>query len=243
MMTTHLYASGNPAAAAAATVPPPGRALPQDAVVLTVINRCHGTLPTQLVLFKRNSAADGDQAVVAWKVVRCAPGQKVHVVVPFSQELGVFDPRGAHAGLQPAQAGELFTVAPLAGGDAPVLRKVAGAEGGIGAIGANMVGVRSIMGDRALDHDIDRTLDVVLYKDGRPLCRQAGLQPGALAMFEVLPYLHVANGSGLVEGTQVDAATVAGASRISLLGLKSADLVWSGPAAAPLFQLANQRFS
>jgi hypothetical protein len=62
-------------------------------------------------------------------------------------------------------------------------------------------------------------------------------------MFEVLPYLHVADGSGLVEGELIDATVVRAATRISLLGLKSADLVWTATAAAPVFQLANQRFS
>lgn len=235
MITTHLYAASSGADAPA--TPSARRTLPQEAVVLTVLNRSphnqHGA-PSQLVLFKRNSAADadGDQAVVAWKVIRCAPGQRVHVVVPFSQQLGVFDPCGAHAGLEPARAGELFAVAAVGTGAVPVLHKVAGADAGVGA---NMVGVRS--------QALDRALDVVLYKDGRPLCRQPRLQPGAIAMFEVLPYLHVAEASGLIEGQMVDAATVRAATRISLLGLKSADLVWSGQTTAPLFQLANQRFS
>jgi hypothetical protein len=233
MLTTHLYAASNPSAESAAA-PAPGRTLVQEAVVLTVLNRGSGSTPAQLVLFKRNSAADadGEQPVLAWKVVRCAPGQRVHVVVPFSQQVGVFDPCGPHAGMEPASAGDLFAVAPSPAGAGPALRKVDGADG---TVGANMVGVRS----RA----VDRPLDVVLYKDGRPLCRHSRLQAGALAMFEVLPYLHVADGSGLVEGELIDAALVRAATRISLLGLKSADLVWTATSAAPVFQLANQRFS
>lgn len=236
MLMTNLFAPGKSAVA----VPTTGQGLAQDAVLLTILHRDPAMAPAQLVLFKRNSAAEGDadHAVLAWKVIRCAPGQRVHVVVPFSQQVGVFDPAadvsGAHAGLQMARAGELFTVCALDGA-APALRRVPGvAADGARGVGANMLGVRSELGAGLLD--------VVLYKDGRPLCLHPQLQPGATAMFEVLPYLHVGNGAGLVEGALVDAATVRAATRISLLGLKSADLVWGGGARPP-FVLTNQRFS
>lgn len=241
MAIINLFAPGKAAAVASDSLAmsEPAQGLAQEAVLLTVLNRSHSKSPAQLVLFKRNSAAEGDadESVVAWKVIRCAPGQRVHVVVPLSQQVGVFAPAGdvtgAHAGLETARAGELFTVSAQAG--APQLRKaMANGEHGQGRVGANMLGVQSNMAAGVLD--------VVLYKDGRPLCLHPHLQPGATAMFEVLPYLHVASGVGLIEGAPVDADTVRAATRISLLGLKSADLVLGG-GAVPAFQLANQRFS
>lgn len=215
-------------------------------VVLTLQNGRLDGVASQVVLFKRNSAAAAEDVVVAWKVIRCPAGAHARVVVPFAQQIGVYDPRGAHAGVDDAHAGDVFNIAPgaidAAGqAAAPVLGRVAGLAADSGAaakqallssLGPNMVGVRNATPDRALD--------VVLYKDGRPLCRHNALAPGAAAQFEVLPYLHVAVCQGLVEGAPVDAATLAAATRISLLGLKSADLVLTGAAE---FQLRNPRFS
>ncbi len=226
-------------------------------VVLTVQNRRLDGAARQVVLFKRNSAAGFDDVVVAWKVIRCPAGQDARVVVPFAQQIGVYDPCGAHAGLEDAFAGDMFSIAPGDGASdggghaaAPRLGRIAGklVKAGaaerfgdqgrpkqLAAVGPNMVGVRNATPDRALD--------VVLYKDGRPLCRQNALAPGAAAVFEVLPYLHAAVCQGITEGALVDAATVAGATRISLLGLKSAELVLTGAAGTADFQLRNPRFS
>jgi hypothetical protein len=206
--------------------------LEQAPVVLTVLNRRRDGAASQLVLFKMNSAAAANP-VLAWKVLRCAAGRPARVVVPFSQQVGVFNPRGAHAGLESASAGECFQVADRAtvsGAAAPLLSR-----GQRAAIGPNMVGVHN--------GTSDGVLDVVLYKDGRPLYREAALAPGGTMVFEVLPYLHAALCTGVAEGAVLDAATVAAATRISLLGLKSADLILTGAAGEEKIKLVNPRFS
>ncbi|HEU5435508.1 MAG TPA: hypothetical protein VFU95_03750 [Telluria sp.] len=207
--------------------------LAQAPVVLTVLNRRTDGGASQLVLFKKNSAAGIDDAVLAWKVLRCPAGRDARVVVPFTQQVGVFDPRGTHAGLESAFAGDHFNVADAAPGSPPGPLLARGAGGA--AIGPNMVGVHN--------GTADGLLDVVLYKDGRPLCRQGALAPGVTMVFEVLPYLHIAACAGIAEGGPVDAATIGAAMRISLLGLKSADLILTGTAGNTEFKLVNQRFS
>ncbi|MDB5959322.1 MAG: aromatic ring-opening dioxygenase LigA [Massilia sp.] len=215
---------------------PAAASLEQTPVVLTVLNRRRDGATSQLVLFKKNSAA-ADDPVLAWKVLRCPAGQEARVVVPFSQQVGVFDPRGSHAGLESASAGDCFEVADArragsGGAAAPLLGRT---QDHLAAIGPNMVGVHN--------GTSDGVLDVVLYKDGRPLCRQGALAPGTTIVFEVLPYLHVGLCAGVAEGAMLDAATVAAAMRISLLGLKSADLILTGGAGEEKFNLVNQRFS
>lgn len=219
-------ASADAASKEAPVVAPTSLALAP--VMLTVYNRRSDAAPAQLAFFKRNSAG-ADEVLLAWKVIRCAVGQHAHVVLPFDQQVGVFDPHGQHAGSFNAVAGDLFRASTSADGQ-PLLER----EAARGALAANMVGVRN--GTAAL------ALDVVLYKDGRPLCQHKGLAPGAVATFEVLPYLHVGLCPGVAEGAPLDAASVAGATRISLLGLKSADLELSGSGAGEM-KLLNQRFS
>jgi hypothetical protein len=226
MTTSTPHVAARPPAAPAFS--PAGTTLAQTPVVLTLHHHGDAGALSQVVLFKKNSAAGADDAVLAWKVIRCSAGQHTRVVVPFSQQIGVFDPCGAHAGLHDAFAGDMFDVA--AGEGTPSLARSVGA-----AAGPNMVGVRNATAAGLLE--------VVLYKDGRPLCRRGAVAPATTAVFEVLPYLHVAVCPGVTEGGTVDAHAVAGATRISLLGLKSADLVLTGSAGHSQFQLFNQRFS
>ena len=87
--------------------------LAQEAVVLTLHNQDSSGAAAQVVLFKKNSAAP-DAPVLAWKVVRCPPGQLVRVVVPFPQQIGVFDRHGVHAGVQNAFAGDSLTISSAA---------------------------------------------------------------------------------------------------------------------------------
>lgn len=194
-------------------------------VLLTVHNRMRDGVTRSLVFFKKNSAAPADQAPVAWKVLRCPVGQAMRVVLPFSQQIGVFDPRGSHAGLQDAAAGALFEVAAEVAGQGPRLLQARAASAESIGLGSNMVGVSNQAASAMAGHGhAAAMLEVVLYKDGRPLCVHRALAPGALAVFEVLPYMHVALCRGVAEGALLDAATVAAATRISLLGLQSATL-------------------
>lgn len=229
--TASLSASGD-AAATLALAP----------VLLTVHNCRNDGAAAQLLFFKKNSAA-ADTAAVAWKVVRCGAGQHARVVYPFEQQVGVFNSGGLHAGLAAANAGEQLTIAASAAGACaqlvrlpPAPAAAQAAEAGWSTpVGANMIGVSNTLAER--------NFDVVLYKDGRALCRHSQLAPGQLALFEVLPYLHVANGAGMAEGDVIDTARTADATRISLLGLKSADLIVTGTGAATQMKLINQRFS
>lgn len=195
------------------------------AAVLTLQHRLASGASSHIVLFKVNRAAAADATVIAWKVVRCAVGHDVRVLVPFAHQLGVVDPSGVHAGTREAPAGTLLTI---------------GAEDLFGhneenTVAANQVGVRNAT--------TSTPLTLVLYKDGRPLCRHGALAPGATALFEVLPFLYVACCSGIAEGAIVDAATVAAATRISLLGLRSADLALHDAAGGGRFTVRNQRFN
>jgi hypothetical protein len=205
--------------------------------LLTVHNRRADGVPVQLVLFKRNTAANESGPPIAWKVMRCTATQPVCLNYPFTQQLGAFDPQGAHVGMLDAVAGERFRIA--AEGN---LRRDDGAAGPDEAVGPNMVAVHN--GTAAA------RLDVLVYKDGRPLCRQPLLEPGATARFELLPviYAGVVQGSGragegLVEGGLVDAVSAASAVRLSMLGLASADLVIETDGGKTELRLAKLRFN
>ncbi len=208
--------------------------------LLTVHNRRSDGAPVQLVLFKRSGAAPFPGQPLAWKVVRCTPAQPARLNYPFTQQLGAYDPQGAHLGLLDAVAGERFQI--TAEG---VMRHATG-DSEADAAGPNMVAV--------VNATAATRVDVLVYKDGRPLCRQPQLAPGATARFELLPYIEAAvvagsgrAGEGLVEGGLVDALTVASAVRLSMLGLASADLViesdLEGGGRRSSVRLAKLRFS
>lgn len=216
-LPTRLFAS------ASTPVPVPAPSLAPAAVVLTLQQRVQHGAASHVVLFKKHAAADGGAAAIAWKVVRCSAAQDVRVLVPFSQQIGVLDGGGRHAGIHEAPAGAL-------------LRIGAADQNGhaCATLEANTVGVRN---DTA-----DTPLTVLLYKDGRPLLRHGALVPGATVLFDVLPYLYVARCSAMAEGAILDAATVAAATRISLLGLHSAVLGMHDQAGHAAFSLRQQRF-
>ena len=208
--------------------------------LLTIHNRRSDGAPVQLVLFKRGGGAFPGQPL-AWKVVRCSAAQPARLNYPFTQQLGAYDPQGAHLGLLDAVAGDRFEI-----GAEGVLHSAGGPLLDGDEAGPNMVAV--VNGTPAA------RVDVLVYKDGRPLCRQPQLAPGAAARFELLPFIEAAvvagsgrAGEGLVEGGLVDAATAASAVRLSMLGLASADLlIESEPAGGggrASLRLANLRFS
>ena len=143
----------------------------------------------------------------------------------FTQQCAVLA-AGVDGGMREAHGGQLLQVGSL----------VADQNGQTcSALAANFFGVRNGTGAP--------WREVLLYRDGRPLCRHAALAAGATALFEVLPYLHVATCSGLAEGDPIDAATVASATRISMLGLRSATLALHDGAGRAGFMLHQQRFS
>ncbi|WP_426113448.1 hypothetical protein [Massilia sp. PWRC2] len=209
----------------AAPAAPAAARLAQAAVVLKLQQRLQRSAATDIVLFKKNSAAAAGTVVIAWRVLRCSAGQDVEVLVPFTQQCAV-RVAAVDGAMRAAPGGQLLQIAsPVADQNGQTWS----------ALVANLFGVRN---DTAAPW-----LEVLLYKDGRLLCRHAVLAPGATALFEVLPYLHVATCCGLAEGDPIDAATLASATRISLLGLRSATLELHDRAGHAQFLLGQQRFS
>lgn len=226
----------------------PGARLELAPVVLTVRNQRDDGQATRVLLFKRDGA-DPDAAPVAWKVVRCAAGQSVRVTFPFDQQIGVFHANGSPPGLLDVMNGERLRI-DAGGAVRPDTARAAEST----APGSNLVSVRN-------DSKTEQ-LDVLLYKDGRPMSRRTGLAPGATALFDVLPCLYMAidgaprlagAGSadarpgpappGIEEGGAVPPALAARATRLSLLGLQAADLIVGGGDDAVSLRLVHQRFS
>ena len=227
-----------------------GAALELAPVVLTFINQRSDGSALRLVLFKPNAtvsgAADPAGAPLAWKVVRCAPKQQSRATYPFSQQLAVFAPDGPHGSMQEARAGQRFYI-----DRSGVLQRDTSLAAA--PVAANTVPVHNATQAQRLD--------VLLYKDGRPLCRSSGLAPGESTLFDVLPTLYMAIDSAphsaggrtgatlssavhdIAEGGTVDAVSAASATPIILLGLKSADIIVSGTASNSSLRVVNQRFS
>lgn len=207
-----------------------------SAIKLTFRNNAQDITNTDVVLFQKNTDASVNHDVIAWKVIRqCAIGDVNSFPYPLTQQLSIVDPWGRYSALQDAGNGDVFSVGEPADQGGTVLTRTR--ERG----NPNMITVRN---DLAVG-----SIDIVMYKDGRQLSFKMGVAPGEESVFEMSPYIYIGTCAGVDEGDILDADTVSSSfTKLSLLGLKSADINMSGGGsgtrAAPLvFALANQKYA
>jgi hypothetical protein len=205
-----------------------------SSIKLTFRNKSQDTKNSSVVLFQQDTGASVNDTAIAWKVIQnCGIGDFNPFDYPMTQQVSVIDAWGNYSPLLDANNGDVFSVTDAGGKTGTVLSKTR--ETG----DPNMITVRN---DLAIG-----SIDIAIYKDDRQLARKTGVSPGEESVFELLPYLYIGTCVDVEEGDVMDSDTVPSVlTKLSLLGLKSADIVMSGggvgPKATPfVFQLDKEK--
>ena len=206
-----------------------------SSIKLTFRNQSQDVKNTDIVLFQKNTGASVNEDAIAWKVIQnCGIGDFNPFQYPMTQQVSIIDSWGNYSPLQDANNGDVFSVTDARGLTGTILTKTR-------EVGdPNMITVRN---DLAVG-----SIDIAIYKEGRQLALKTGVSPADESIFELLPYLYVGTCSDIEEGDVMDSDTVqAVLTKLSLLGLKSSDIVMTGGGTGKLatafnFQLANQKY-
>lgn len=190
---------------------------------------------TNVVLFQRNTGASTNDNAIAWKVIQnCGVGDFNPFEYPMTQQVSVIDAWGNYSPLLDANNGDVFSVTDAGGRTGTILTKTR-------EIGdPNMITVRNDLPTGSID--------IAIYKDNRQLALKNGVSPGDESIFELLPFLYIGTCTDVEEGDVMDSDTVqSNLTRLSLLGLRSADIVLTGGGTGPLatqfvFALSNQKY-
>lgn len=205
-----------------------------SSIKLTFRNKSQDTKNSSIVMFQQDTGATVDDTAIAWKVIQnCGIGDFNPFDYPMTQQVSVIDAWGNYSPLQDANNGDVFSVTDAGGKTGTILTKTR--ETG----DPNMITVRN-------DLSVG-SIDIAVYKDDRALALKTGVSPGEESVFELLPYLYIGTCSDVEEGDVMDSDTVPSVlTKLSLLGLKSADIVMTGggvgPKATPfVFQLDKEK--
>lgn len=207
-----------------------------SSIKLTFRNNSQDVKNTDIVMFQKNTDATVNEEVIAWKVIQnCGIGDFNPFAYPMTQQVSIVDAWGNYSPTQDANNGDVFAVTDAGGVTGTVLTRTR--ERG----NPNMITVRN---DLAMG-----SISIAVYKDGRQISKKDGVSPGEESVFELLPYLYIGTCSDLEEGEVMDSDTVARSlTKLSLLGLKSADINMTGGGTGQLatpfvFALGAQKYN
>jgi hypothetical protein len=181
---------------------------------LTFINQSNDTNNSQVVIFQKNVAINVDEFAVAWKVIQnCGPGWNHPFTFSGQFYTAAGDSWGNHSPQVPAAGGQTFSVVATPSGD-----------------------VLQLMSESADTHEIGISNDLQtgaisanIFMDGSLLATKTNVSPGQKAVFQFKPTIWVGVVSQLTEGDVINSAILSQVNtEISLLGLKSADIVMTG---------------
>lgn len=183
-------------------------------IQIRLVNRSDDAGGADVVIFQKNLADAPDAPAVAWLLVSdFAPGQTYAFAYPMSVTLAATDPWGHAIPAVSAEAGESFTVQSSSQGD--VLQRT-GAAGS-----ARDIDVHNGLAQGAID--------ALVYRDGRPVAMKTAVAPGQTATFLLQSNLWIGVVPMVQAGQVLDDAIMNTIdTQLSLLGIKSADIIMSG---------------
>lgn len=185
-----------------------------EQINLTLYNNSNETDNAEVVIFQKNVATNYDELVVAWKVIKNL-GQTNYHPFTYSLEMQVSanDSYGNYTPNLVAYPGQMFEMVKNKTGD--VLRNSGKSTS------PNEVQVLNGLESGAIGASI--------YRDGRVLATKTAFAPEQKAVFEFKPTIWIGVASQIQEGQFMDSAVISNINtELSLLGIKSADIVWTG---------------
>lgn len=199
-------------------------------VKLNFINESNADQSDSVVIFKKNVTESFDELAVAWKVIKnCGVGWREEFTIPMNYEVNALDDYDNVLGAATASDGDCFVVQHTSSGK--ILKLDASDEE------HNQIRLRNELREGAIT--------VNIYKNGKLLAIKKNLLPQQEAVFEFDPTIWIGVVEGVEEGETMNSAIVSNVdTQLSLLGVKSADIVMTGggpgkTAEAFKFQMEN----
>lgn len=201
---------------------------------LQVINQSNDANDSEVLIFQKNVAPGFSELAVAWLVIQNL-GQGDRHPFTYSTELAVDanDSWGNYTPQFPVAPGQAYQMVYTSSGDQLVPYTP-------GAAVPTDIDVLNNLQKGAIGAN--------LYRTGKLLATKTGVAPGQKATFVFKPTIFIGVASQVQEGQIVDSAVLSSINtEISLLGLKSADIIMTGggPGAdsTPFqFTLSNQQY-
>jgi len=181
---------------------------------LNFINQSNDRNNSDIVIFQKNVATNFDELAVAWRVIQnCGPGMNHPFTYPMTMFISASDSYGNYTQQLAAANGQSFSITKGTSGD-----------------------VLKLTGTSARSNEVELTnqlpmgaIDANIYRDGRLLATKTKVAPGQKAVFEFKPTIWIGVASEVQEGEMMNSAILRSINtEISLLGIKSADIVLTG---------------
>ncbi|KUY74120.1 hypothetical protein ACV22V_09540 [Burkholderia sp. AW33-5] len=197
---------------------------------LNFVNLSNDVNNSQIVIFQKNVSTDFDELAIAWKVItNCGRGDNHPFVFPMLTTVSASDADGNYMPQKRADNGQVFTVSRATSGNVLAL-----------------AGPAPTSREIQLRNDLSQgAITASVFKDNRLLAHKTGIVPGQKAVFEFKPTLWIGTASQIEQGAVMNSAVLSDINtELSLLGIKSADIVMTGggggtTATAYQFRLAN----
>jgi hypothetical protein len=199
-------------------------------IQLNFINQSNDLNSSEIVIFQKNVAADFAELAIAWKVIKyCGQGDNHPFSFPMTMQVSAADSWGNYTPQSDAQPGTLFTMSRSGSGDT-----LAG-----GGTASSPTEVQVLNGLPT------GSIDAKIFKSGSLLASKTSVAPQQMAVFQFKPTIWIGVASQIVQGQVMNSAIISNINtEISLLGVRSADIVMTGGGPGPLstpfaFQLQN----
>ena len=183
-------------------------------IKLNFINNSNDVNNSRIVIFQKNLSSDGNDAAVAWKVIKNC-GQTEHHPFTYSQQTRITssDSWGNYTPMLDATPGTAFTAVMNEAGD-----------------GLRPTGKAASASEIELLNGLEQgSVGAHVYRSGRMVAVRTGIAPGQKAVFTFRPTIWIGAVSQVEEGDVMNPAiTSAVNTEISLLGIASADIVMTG---------------
>ncbi|AOI94724.1 MULTISPECIES: hypothetical protein [Burkholderia] len=197
---------------------------------LNFVNLSNDVNNSQIVIFQKNVSTDFDELAIAWKVItNCGRGDNHPFVFPMLTTVSASDADGNYMPQKRADNGQVFNVSRSTSGNVLAL-----------------AGPAPTSREIQLRNDLSQgAITASVFKDNRLLAHKTGIVPGQKAVFEFKPTLWIGTASQIEQGAVMNSAVLSDINtELSLLGIKSADIVMTGggggtTATAYQFRLAN----
>ena len=205
-----------------------------NTIKLNLINQSNEINHSEVVVFQKNVATTFDELSVAWRVIQNL-GQGDHHPFTYSYDMSVSaqDSWGNFTPQLEAYPGQGFAMTNAPSGDV-----------------LSSSGPSSSVTEVQVSNQLSRgSINANIYRDGKLLAAKTAIAPAQKAVFEFKPTIWIGVASDVSEGTVMNSAVISSVNtELSLLGIASADIVWTGggtgPNATPFnFTLQNVRMA
>lgn len=212
--------------------PPPPPEEVEDGINLRVINQSNSVNPLDILIFQKNSAGVFDETAIAWKVIQnLSQNDSDDVLYAYNLTLSAQDTYGNFSPSFVAQIGQNYTATNTISGFALI-----------------STGDASSPNEIQVTNDLESTINALLFRTGL-LTAKLAILSNQSSSFQFRPTIWIGIVSGVTQGDTIDSTIISSINtEISLLGIKSADIIvtggGAGPSATPFsFSLSNIVFA